>query len=79
MGYAKIKPKTERLWEGYRQLIALIVSGDQDFVPVIKYIRSQLGKRVIIAAFKKTLSYVLERNCNEKIELDDKISEFVYD
>jgi len=55
---------------------AMIVSGDQDFIPVIRYIRSQLGKRVTIAAFKKTLSYVLERNCNEKIELDDKISEF---
>ncbi|MEX0932975.1 MAG: NYN domain-containing protein [Candidatus Pacearchaeota archaeon] len=55
--------------------IAIIVSGDEDFVPAIQ--KSQkLGKKVINAYFKSTSSNYLKHTCNESLCLDytiDKI------
>ncbi|NPA58817.1 MAG: NYN domain-containing protein [Aquificae bacterium] len=49
---------------------AVLVSGDSDFLPVVKKIQ-ELGKRVETAAFKKTSSYELRKISDEFILLDN--------
>jgi len=52
---------------------AIIVSGDEDFVPVIESTR-KLGKRVGNAYFKSSSSEALRRSCDFSIPLDKTIS-----
>jgi len=47
---------------------AIIVSGDEDFIPVIKTIK-ELNKKVINAFFHKSSSNSLRRICDECIDL----------
>ncbi|WP_456403127.1 LabA-like NYN domain-containing protein [Persephonella sp.] len=49
---------------------AVLVSGDSDYVPVVKEIQ-ELGKRVENATFKRTSSYELRKVCDEYIQLDN--------
>lgn len=37
----------------------IVVSGDQDFIPAIKILRHERGKKVHVASFKKSLSHEL--------------------
>jgi len=51
---------------------AIIVSGDEDFVPAIK--KSQkLGKKIINAYFKSSSSTSLKETCNDSIYMNDLI------
>ena len=38
---------------------AILVSGDQDFIPTIKVLREERGKKIHVASFKKPLSHEL--------------------
>jgi len=49
---------------------AVLVSGDSDYVPVVKEIQ-ELGKRVENASFKRTSSFELRKVCDEFILLDN--------
>lgn len=48
--------------------VAIVVSGDRDFLPAIEEIKA-CGKKVIVAAFKSELSRAMEENCDEFIDL----------
>ena len=47
---------------------AIIISGDEDFVPAIKTVR-ELNKKVTNAYFPKSSSYLLRRCCDDSINL----------
>jgi len=49
--------------------IAIIVSGDEDFVPAIKKVRN-LGKKVINAYFQGSSSASLKKTCDNFIHMD---------
>ncbi len=49
--------------------VALVVSGDRDFVPAIQHVQS-VGKRVEVAAFKNSFSYEMKKMCDYYYELD---------
>ncbi len=53
---------------------AIIISGDEDFVPAIQKIQ-KLGKRVINAYFKSTSSSYLKHLCDESFCLNEIIKE----
>ena len=58
--------------------VAIIVSGDEDFVPAIQKAQ-KLGKKVINAYFKSTSSNYLKHICDESSCIDkivDKIKEY---
>jgi uncharacterized LabA/DUF88 family protein len=69
-----IKLANDILVGAYEDLydLAIIVSGDEDFVPVINTAR-RLGKKVINAYFPKTSSYLLRVACNYSINLKREI------
>jgi len=48
---------------------AIIISGDEDFVPAIKKVQ-KLGKKVINAYFKSTSSDYLKSICDESIYMN---------
>ena len=48
---------------------AIIISGDEDFVPAIQKAQ-KLGKKVINAYFKSTSSNYLKHTCDESICMD---------
>ena len=50
--------------------IMILVSGDGDFVPLVKYMQWGLGKGVEVAAFGKTTSSLLREAANTYIDLD---------
>jgi uncharacterized LabA/DUF88 family protein len=52
--------------------IAIIVSGDEDFVPILQTIR-KLNKKVINAYFPKNSSYLLRKSANYSINLKKEI------
>lgn len=52
--------------------IAIIVSGDEDFVPILKTVR-RLNKKVINAYFPKNSSYLLRKSANYSINLKKEI------
>lgn len=52
---------------------AIIVSGDEDFVPLVKYVQD-LNKKVENAFFKATSSNALKRICNKSISLNEIVS-----
>lgn len=51
---------------------AIIVSGDEDFVPAIKKIQ-KLGKKVINAYFRSSSSASLKKTCDDYIYMNDLI------
>jgi uncharacterized LabA/DUF88 family protein len=53
---------------------AIIVSGDEDFVPAIKKAQ-KLGKKIINAYFKSSSSTTLKKTCNDHIYMNDLIKE----
>lgn len=53
---------------------AVIVSGDEDFIPAIKTVQ-ELKKRVINAYFPKSSSYLLRRCCDNSINLKRGLTE----
>jgi uncharacterized LabA/DUF88 family protein len=50
--------------------VAIIVSGDEDFVPLVRRVR-ELGKKVENAFFKATSSNSLKKSCNKSINLNE--------
>ncbi len=50
--------------------IAIIVSGDGDFLPLVKYLQWGLGKGVEVAAFGKTTNATLREAADTFIDLD---------
>ena len=61
---------TELVKGAYENLydIAIIVSGDEDFIPAIKLVQKN-GKKVINAFFPKSSSYLLRNCCDSSINL----------
>jgi uncharacterized LabA/DUF88 family protein len=57
---------------------AVLVTGDSDFVPLLKLLRETLGRKVIIAAFREAISYEMRINSDEVIELDSHIEKFCH-
>ena len=54
--------------------IAIIVSGDEDFVPAIKKAQ-KLGRKIINAYFKSSSSASLKKTCNDFIYMNDLVKE----
>lgn len=52
---------------------AIIVSGDEDFIPAIKIVK-ELNKKVINGYFPTTSSYVLRRVCDKSINLKRELT-----
>ncbi len=50
--------------------VAILVSGDGDFIPLVKYLQIGLGKGVEIAAFGKTASAGLKEIADNFVDLD---------
>ena len=50
--------------------VVIMVSGDGDFVPMVKYLQWGLGKGVEVAAFGKTTSSMLREAADTFIDLD---------
>ena len=50
--------------------VVILVSGDGDFVPLVKYLQWGLGKGVEVAAFGKTTSSMLREAADTFIDLD---------
>jgi uncharacterized LabA/DUF88 family protein len=55
---------------------AVLVTGDSDFVPLLKLLRESYGRRVVVAAFKDAISYELRINADEIVELDGLVDKF---
>ena len=53
--------------------IAIIVSGDEDFIPAIKVVKEN-NKKVINAFFPKSSSYLLRNCCDSSINLKKALS-----
>jgi len=64
-----IKGAYENLYD-----VAIIVSGDEDFIPAIKLVQV-IGKKVINAFFPKSSSYLLRKACNGSINLKKALLE----
>lgn len=50
--------------------IAIVVSGDRDFVPAIQQIQAA-GKRVMVASFSDCFSPEIKQYCDTYVQLDD--------
>jgi len=57
--------------------VMILVSGDGDFTPLVKYMQWGLGKGVEVAAFGKTTSSLLKEATNNYIDLDE-VSKVVF-
>jgi len=55
--------------------VAVVVSGDADFIPVINTIRRKFGKRVGNGFFRRTSSYRLRKSCDFSINMNKLIYE----
>lgn len=53
--------------------IAIIVSGDADFIPVINTLRNRFKKKVGNGFFRRTSSYKLRRACNFSVNLNKSL------
>jgi len=53
---------------------AILVSGDQDFIPAIRMLREKRGKKIHTASFKKSLSHELVEETDRIVILDKYIS-----
>ena len=56
---------------------ALLVSGDGDFSEVVKLIRGEFGRRVIVVGWRTAIAPQLRTNANEILCLEDYAKEFV--
>lgn len=63
-----IKGAYENLYD-----VAIIVSGDADFIPAIKLTQKN-GKKIINAFFPKSSSYLLRNCCDGSVNLKKKLS-----
>lgn len=54
---------------------AVLISGDQDFIPIIDHLRREEGKKVTISSFREPLSYEYHTTCDKVIILDEHIEE----
>ncbi|MAH06785.1 hypothetical protein CMI38_00880 [Candidatus Pacearchaeota archaeon] len=54
---------------------AIIVSGDADFIPILKTVREEYKKKVGNAFFRRTSSYKLRKACDFSINLNKLIRE----
>lgn len=54
---------------------AILISGDQDFIPIVDYLRDEKGKKVTIVSFKQSLSLDYLKSSDEIIYLDNQIDE----
>lgn len=50
--------------------IAIIISGDADFIPVINTLRKRFRKKVGNGFFRRTSSYKLRKACNFSVNLN---------
>lgn len=55
--------------------VAIIVSGDADFIPVIKILKKEFNKKVGNAYFRRTSSYKLRQACDFSLSLNKIIRE----
>jgi len=55
----------------------IIVSGDEDFVPVINTLKKRFKKKVINACFRSSSSYRLREVCDYSIKLNKIIYKFI--
>ncbi len=58
--------------------IAILVSGDGDFVPCIKMVQNK-EKQVVNAYFKQSMSWQLKQTCNKSIKLTKEILDKCFD
>lgn len=58
--------------------VAIIVSGDEDFVDSVKIVREKYGKKVGNAYFSRSSSSNLRRECNFIINLDKVVEKITY-
>lgn len=58
--------------------VAIIVSGDEDFVDSVKIVREKYGKKVGNAYFGRSSSSNLRRECNFIINLDKILGKITY-
>ena len=56
---------------------AIIVSGDEDFFPLIKTVRERFKKRVENAFFRHSSSYKLRQACDYSFKLNNLVSQFL--
>lgn len=56
---------------------AIIVSGDEDFLPLIKTVRNRFKKKVENAFFRHSSSYKLRMACNFSFRLNKLVPQFV--
>jgi uncharacterized LabA/DUF88 family protein len=65
-----IRLATDLINGAYENLydFAIVVSGDEDFIPAIKLVQ-KMGKKVINAFFPKSSSYLLRNCCDSSINL----------
>ena len=52
---------------------AIIISGDADFIPVIKILRERFKKKIGNGYFRRTSSYKLRRTCDFSVNLNKTI------
>ncbi len=62
--------QTSKLYEE-----AILISGDQDFIPLIDYLRHEEGKKITVVSFRGPLSYEYRASCDTIIILDEYIEE----
>lgn len=53
--------------------VAIIVSGDADFIPVINTLRNRFKKKIGNAYFRRTSSFKLRKSCNFSVNLNKLI------
>ena len=56
---------------------AILISGDQDFIPIIDFLRSEKGKKVTVVSFRDTLSYDYLKSNDKILYLDDHIDAII--
>lgn len=64
----KIAPKLDAI---------VIVSGDGDFVPLVEYLRTNMGCQVEVAAFGKSTSMKLKESVDEFLDLDENPKKYL--
>jgi len=57
--------------------MAIIVSEDEDFVPVISTLKKRFNKEIINAYLRSSSSYKLRNICNFSIKLNKLVSKFI--
>ncbi|MFC1682170.1 NYN domain-containing protein [Nanoarchaeota archaeon] len=50
--------------------VAIIVSGDADFIPIVKTVRKRFNKKIGNGYFRRTSSYKLRKSCDFSVNLN---------